>query len=249
MSKSFQLCEVTGLDKRIARSSVGDFSTETCSFDISLNNDRCSGKGLECVLAWANGQFKGYEFSLADTLYANSFLEFGNNGQAVSTLASAFALSRKKGDDWLHANEPTISRYLGSNYRIRRWDGWLAHPEIASSIKRVENLFSHPQLAPLVEADATAYLRRRFETQPISERQVQVLIDFMVEECAVYYLHSRDNDVRHVYPGKSLAVLRALSRKDFDLDDPAVADHEMLSVFKRMKRTDIDMRFPDAYKV
>ena len=196
MSRSFERCKETGIKWRIARSTRGVFSEEVCSFDISMNNMRCTG--------------------LADTLYARSFSEFGIDGNSKISLDAAYELTRGLGTKWMKDNEAVISKRLGPNFRVRRWDEWLDNPDLPAAIQRVRTFFEQPPLSKLVEADATGYLRRKFGNAVFPVHQTEVLIDFIIEECAVYFLHSSKENVRHVYPGKSLAVLRAMARNDID---------------------------------
>tara|TARA_R110002096_G_scaffold409574_1_gene608982 strand:- start:4720 stop:5259 length:540 start_codon:yes stop_codon:yes gene_type:complete len=173
-------------------------------------------------------------------LYARSFSEFGIDGNSKISLDAAYELTRGLGTKWMKDNEAVISKRLGPNFRVRRWDEWLDNPDLPAAIQRVRTFFEQPPLSKLVEADATGYLRRKFGNAVFPVHQTEVLIDFIIEECAVYFLHSSKENVRHVYPGKSLAVLRAMARNDIDVD-PRI-DPEMLAVFRNMKRTDVDLR-------
>lgn len=239
MSKSFVQCDSSGVQYRIARETAGEKRDEVCSFDISLLNPRCMGRGLQCLLAWANDGFKSFEFSLADTLYMHSFSAIAEPGKDPLTVAQASDRARELGDRWIETNHPIIESFLGKEFTIRRWDEWKQHDEFNDAVSRVQELFSLPSLRPLVIADASAFFKRKNTEKAPSEVQISALVDFIVEESAVYFIHSKHFNVRHVYPGKSLAVLRKLANSA--LEDRTV-DKEVYETFREMKRTDIDMR-------
>jgi hypothetical protein len=236
--RPYTKCPETGLLYRIARQTTGVSRHETASIDISLSNPRCSGASLVCLLRWCAGKFATYEFSLGDTLY-DAVLALPHFRHMIpADLRDTPNPSATMGERWIQENSGAIQAHLGSSFTIRRWDEWRAHPDIQNARAITEELFRIPHLQELVTSDCTAFFERKTQSSPSNEA-LQALLSFYTEECAVYFLHSRDNNVRHIYPGNSLSVLRYLSRAS-----PPHPSHmnELIRVFKSMKRTDIEIK-------
>ncbi len=246
MSRRFMRCQETGLDYRIARSTPGEYAKEICSIDVSLGNPRCADVGLECTLSWVKGRFAAYEFSLADTLYANVWTLLEPEKYKCFTHDELIPILTAVGDKWIEDNNSLIRKYLGNSYKIRRWEHWRSMNGFSDISREVESLFLSPEWQCYLEKDIHQFHTRKFGTSTITNKARCCLQRFVFDECAGYYLHSTKANVRHVYPGKSLGILRAISnaarKSTLDLQG-------ILLEFGKMKRTDIDLRSTNACKI
>lgn len=238
MARRFRPCPVTGIDWRLAyQTAGGNFSNEICSLDISLRNARCNGQFLRCLVHWASDKFRAFEVSLGDTLYRHTYEALGHPECGLVSADDAEDIARREGDHWLKENSPILAE-LPSGFQVRRWDSWRNHTEFEECVERVSRLVRYDGIVEALSRDVDAFLRRRDRDRHDAQARIG-LERFIVEEVAVYFLHSRDSNVRHVYPGKSLHVLSWLTKHGAAV---LAADSAVVSVLAGMKRADIDMR-------
>lgn len=236
----FERCRVTGVEWRMAahwpRGPVhfGDL----CSFDISLHNQRCAGRMLDCLMYWAKDLFTRFEFSIGDTLYRHTYATIGHPDLGILSAAEAEAIAKAEGIDWQQAHEGRIAAVLGQNIRFRHWDEWRESIDFPGALARARRAITGESMTGRLRSDTERFLERRAPELCGDEQVIAALSEFIIEEAAVYFLHSKAEQVTHVYPGKTLVTLRGLS----DTQPRAGDDVEFFRVFANMSRVNMDLR-------
>ena len=218
MSTRAQICPHTGLKWNIEKRSRPSYPPETVvSFDISMHNPRCGGRFLACQLHWAKDLFSEFQFSIGDTLQAHNYVAFGHPTAGPVSRDEALALASSEGRQW-HADHAAMIEGILGKCRARYifWDEWKDHPRFGSAVGFYQDkLLGDPTLRATMMSDIETFLdRNRIDYVLAGEDRIIRATMFLIEEIAVYQLHSERDGVVHVYPGKQLKILRALRGKE-----------------------------------
>jgi tRNA-dependent cyclodipeptide synthase len=218
MSTRAQICPHTGLKWNVEKRSRPSFPPETvASFDVSMHNPRCGGRFLACQLHWAKDLFAEIQFSIGDTLQAHNYVAFGHPTAGPVSREEALALAASEGRRWHADHAAMIEAILGKcRPRYIFWDEWKDHPRFGSAVGFYQDkLLSDPVFRAAMMSDIETFLdRSRIDYELAGEDRIVRATMFLIEEMAVYELHSERDGVVHVYPGKQLKILRALRGQD-----------------------------------
>src|SRR5919204_1327264 len=127
MSRRFVRCIESGVEYRVQSQSRWREAGPNlrASLEISISNPRCTGRFLECQLAWARRHFDSFEFSLGDTLRVHNYTTIGHPLHGRLLPEAAWRVAREEGDRWLESNGAVIQRMLATApYAVVRWDDW-----------------------------------------------------------------------------------------------------------------------------
>lgn len=163
---------------------------------ISLGSGLHRGAGLCHMLDWVNAQ-SGFSFlriGLSDTL--NRFNESGSD---------AHEKARRSGDAWLAENERFLAR-LKIPFELIRWDHWEnSFPDrVARNRDHYRGAFdSDPAFRNAILEDIERFSQRRFG-RSADPATMHSLLDYLIEEAAVYEEIYRDYPNTTIYPGAQL---------------------------------------------
>ena len=243
MTGHTKICPVTGLKWRISEHSSDALVCDDdriASIEVSLNNPHCVGRFLAFQLVWAKKFFKKAEFAIGDTLQRHNYSSIGHETRGVLDPESAEAISREEGRQWCEQNASIIAQYWSGPSLIRRWDQWRAHPEFTDAVERSRRILTGETMSPLLFKDAKRFMARRGmkEFDPNS-RIACGCSEYIIEEVAGYFLHSRDWPVVHIYAGRALDTLRYFSKNG---KIPEASDVEFVDVMRARKYVNFELR-------
>lgn len=178
---------------------------------ISLHSRAHTGAGLWYMLDWVNREsaFDRLRIGLSDTLNRFNYM-----GDEALTEEQARAKALSIGDQWLVKNAPSLS-CLTIPYEIIRWDHWqTTNPDVIAKNRRTYmNAFrANPAFREAMLQDMDNFMRRRYK-KTLSETDFYAtgpLVNYLIEELAVYEEIYRDYPNTTIYPGKQLNVVTVL---------------------------------------
>lgn len=170
---------------------------------VSMGSQNHQGEALEALVEWINqSSFTGGIIDLSDTLNRYGFMMRGLGA------ASAMALSRQQGDQWLEQNG-SILNGLKKPIRVIRWNEWLYHQDFDETLETVRDIFHKtPEFRGAIYKDIGAYYGRR--ELRVSADAVTESVNYFLEEIAAHTLLHREYDVVAIYPGKQLESYKFL---------------------------------------
>lgn len=217
MSKKRTVCPATGHRFRVSkRSSWWRHSSQkfTASLEISIDNPRCSGSYLECMLLWARSRFSEFVFSIGDTLRVHNYISIGHPAYGVLNLDAANEVATTEGEQWLANNKSIIEYNLKDcSYHFIFWEQWKKHPNFESYVRTLRNLFDEdPAFQKLVLDDLEDYIRRQAsDALAFAQTNLECLAEYVFEELAVYQIQAEQGAVVNIYPGGRMKVFRNAS--------------------------------------
>jgi hypothetical protein len=212
-----KLCNYTGLryklNKRTNWNQI-DYSHRIISFEISLNNPKCTGLYLECIMNWAKNNFTEFYFCLGDTL--NSYTDIVlNEGEINEFENKDWYDSSKKfrslGDNWILENIENINSFFGSNYKIFRWEEWRNHALFKYYFDTFLKLkLNNTDFRKVIYDDISDFLLRK-GFKSISSDKIDYISNYILEELSVYTIQARQENIVNVYPGSAFKIFSILN--------------------------------------
>lgn len=176
---------------------------KSARLDISLQNPKQVGEKFEATLLWALNNFEHVEISLADTLQRHTFSADYN-----INLDKAYNLTLREGDMWLHYHDNIIKKF---NIPVVRWDDRIINPKFDLYCQMVRDLYlSDLAFKKLVNKDCNAFMLRR----GYSEEQRLLVLNYILEEQAVFSMLSQKENSIGIYPGSILGCYRGNDRPE-----------------------------------
>jgi hypothetical protein len=132
------------------------------------------------------------------------------------SVAEALAFSEAEGSEWILRHLPVIEDELKPlAFRFRRWNDWLANPDVKTLIREIENTYhSNSLLRGKISEDVQSFLRRRAPDFVPTAEELRELHQHQIEELAVYAYQALDPMCINVYNGSESAMLREARRLD-----------------------------------
>lgn len=210
-----ETCPRTGVTFRItAETSWREQSPAPCaSIEVSIDNPKCGGLFLECLVEWVRTRFDEFYVSIGDTLRVYNYMTIGKSGVGVLGFEDAHALAAEEGRRWLDRHAEMITDRLPSGaVHLVTWDVWRSHPGFVRAASGLLSLYeTDGGFRALVRAELEAYLgRRRLGLESLSSDRVDLLALYLVEELAVYQLQAEMRPTVNIYPGAMPALYPAL---------------------------------------
>lgn len=214
MAKKRICCTQTGHRYRVSRRSAWWRFPErnfTASMEISINNPRCSGSFLECMLTWSSSRFQNFVFSIGDTLRVHNYINVGHPRHGRLQLPQAQEVALEEGNAWVRANRDLLDNMLGdTGYELIQWDKWKKHVDFLPYVSNLRQLFdTDTAFRKLILDDLRGYLARNsWSSIEIVQSNLAGLAEYVIEELAVYQIQAEQGDIVNIYPGGQMKVFK-----------------------------------------
>lgn len=169
---------------------------------VSMGSANHRGEALEAIVSCLNATHLSRGIvDVSDTLRRYSFMTTMNESAAANR-------ARELGDRWLAENARALQA-LKADTRIVRWDDWLADHRFRSYKARfTEAYHNSPALRAAIAKDVRHFHRRSFNAAAAGRVELELSVQFYLEELAVMSIQFEDYPAAQVYPGRELACLK-----------------------------------------
>jgi len=164
---------------------------------------------------WARDKFTTFEFSIGDTLQVHNYCAFGHPTHGLLSYPEALRISAQEGRQWRAENEAAIAAMLPiQKVKFLHWEEWKAHRDFRPVLQLYTDLImSDPTLRDILLNEVRNFSSRRMSRSVRSDDpRVRRAADFVLEELAIYHIHSNGYPVFHIYPGGELQIMMALRK-------------------------------------
>ena len=201
------------IDNRIVKASFREnppeerkmFPQSTCLMPISVGQAIHEGAKFEAVIKLINTSFKQCTILVDDSVQRHTI--------GILTDASdheLYQLAINEGSAWLERNEAAYNQ-LSIPFNIMRWDDWFHHIDYAKSQLRVKQQYHENEAyRNAIHDNITDFLSRFLKNhqEPVDyTRATNLCLDYLIEECAVMCLWTKQHYDFEVYPsGRNKAM-------------------------------------------
>ena len=176
---------------------------KSARLDVSLQNTKQIGEKFETALLWAIDNFEHVEISLADTLQRHTFsadynvdIEKSNN------------MTIREGDVWIDYHRDLLEKH---NIPVIRWNERISHVDFEQYHQMVRELYlTNLEFKKLVNDDCNSFIQRR----SYSENKRLFVLNYILEEQAVFAMLSQKENSIGIYPGSILGCYRGQNRPE-----------------------------------
>jgi len=192
-----------------------DLFNNNCFIAVSLNNPFFYGEKLKLLLEFISRKFDNCLIIIADVLYRYN-IEIIEGLIGNEAIEKAKEIGKKSELEFISL----IAEFEKKKFTINHWQDFTNNDSFSSTLMQLKQMYSNNQrfnksICNTANEFITRLIRKSGELDTPIDKALQLSVEFILEEMAVYNIVSSKGYYVDIYPGTYLPILQDISLGKF----------------------------------